>query len=290
MNNNPLYFDLILVLEYFRSTPSFLSIIKYLSNNYRIGLFKTPLHASQLNKNDEVQASFEAECVRMGGIFLSTESVETFEAKIVIIPQRLYSKEAIYLIKCKIKAQRTMAAMGLAWAGVEKTEKFLDELSIKELLVIDLNFTNYLLHKRGKEKHYHDYILHEVGLPFEKYPYFNSPIADYIIAMPTEFSFSEKKDKIQFLKSLIRLMSLIPKNKKFLYKPHNGLKHDSFLKKQDVFLGIISLFVNFLRLNLLLKYCSNKKIQYLANSLEFGQLCIALYFKTRKHRIPKNLS
>ena len=61
-------YDLVLVVEYFRTLTYYMSIIKYLSGQYRIGLFQVTIDPQLLSKQPAAQEQFVRLCVESGRI------------------------------------------------------------------------------------------------------------------------------------------------------------------------------------------------------------------------------
>lgn len=246
MNNSKRDFDIVLVLEYFRSVTSYLSIIKYLAEDYRIGIFSVNLPIDLLRKNRAAQLSFISICEEFGATLIKNRNVKT---DILIIPQRPYSSSVKSQIKNNIEAKEKIALLSLAWSGIDIHDEFLDFFNIRTVLTLDKNFTQFLLNKRHEKNRYKNRKIIEIGSPFIKYPIFRKLKFDYLIAMPTEFSFTNENEKYNFLKNVLKILNQLDKTSKVLIKSHNGIAKNSFSSKKFKF---IASFIKFLNLEWLI--------------------------------------
>jgi hypothetical protein len=217
--------DLVLVVEYFRSVTPFLSVIRYLSKEFRIGIYCLAVPPDLLDKNSTAQSQFVELCLEYGAVDVSGRDVRT---RVLMVPQRHYSDEALAEIKARITARKTLGAMSFAWAGKGNSDRFIGALGIRKLYSIDLDLIEFLLESRGGKEHYEGRELVPVGLPFGKYPIFEDFEADYILAMPTPFSFPQESDKFFFLETVLQLYRKIPRDASIVFKPHNGIDRDLF--------------------------------------------------------------
>jgi hypothetical protein len=231
---SPFEFDLVLVVEYFRTTPQYLSIIAHLANKLRVAILTVDVRPGALVKNEEQQVSFVEECCRLGA--KKVQGGHSLSTKLLIVPQRIFTPKALDEIR-SVKAQRVVALLGLAYAGVPKFEAFIEDLGIRRLYVIDLAFYKFLAIKRGVWTQRQSYELIEVGLPFARYPVLNQDVAKYIVAMPTGFSFPTEWDKLFFLRNVHRILDSIGKDADIIYKPHNGQGMDYFRTKRHLIFG-----------------------------------------------------
>lgn len=228
MDKSDNHFDIVLVLEYFRSASAYLSIIKYLSKKYRIGLVLIETEKNLLKKTGGAHQLFVETCLKLGAQIVPNGHVT---AKLMIIQQRPYSDRAVNKILSMVKVERKVAYMTLATAGMDVHDKFLEQFDIRRIYVPDINFFQYLIKNRGAEARYNSVEIVEVGLPFFKYPVFNNIELDYVIASPTQFSFHSEKDKSIFLKNVLSILNQIPRNSVVAYKSHNSVGRDYFRRR-----------------------------------------------------------
>jgi len=216
-------YDLILVIEFFRSLTYYLSIIRHLSKEYRIGLYQVAIDESVLVKNRDAQSEFLHACVEFGAELIDDKPVYS---DVLLIPQRPYLKEALEDIRHNIHAARKVGALTLAWAGIPIHDAFLTECDLHKVFVIDKHFINFLLDHREGRSTYEGLELVEVGLPFSKYPVFPEFVADYLMAIPTPFSFAHEKDKWFFLETVLSLFDEMDSDDEVVHKPHNAVDRD----------------------------------------------------------------
>ena len=217
-------FDIVLVLEYFRSVVSYLSVIKYLSSEYRIGVVQVPVEETLLKKNRQAQEDFTSLCVEFGAEVVRV--ADNLSVKLLVVPQRAYSDEALRIID-SIDAANKVALLSLAWAGIDVHDRFMKRIGFDAVFAMDKGFIEYLLHARNC-KSYDGETVVEVGVPFLKYPVFDSPKIDYMIAMPTAFSFAHDSDKWMFMECVLKLLDTLPLTEKIVLKTHNGMDRDQF--------------------------------------------------------------
>ena len=266
MENNSENYDLVLVVEYFRSATAYLSIIKGLVSKYSIGIYQVEICDCDAKKNNSAQVEFVNECVRLGANKIISEVVNT---KVLLIPQRPLKDNVIHDLHKRFKAKTAILLLAFAYAGLKKQDKILQYFEFKKAYAIDKDFIKFLADKRGASKIYNEIDIVEVGLPFKKHPITDGFNVDYILAMPTLFSFSYERDKWAFLETVQRLMTYIAEDDTIVHKPHNGSEQDQFssssarllLQKLNFFPGKQYIF------KLVATYSPIKKIRDLAGKL-----------------------
>jgi len=230
-------FDLVLVLGFFRRTAHYLSIIKFLSKNHKIGLFPIPLDEGLRKKHAKTQDIFIQKCVNLGAELI--ENPIQIHAKLAVFPQEPYLPKAIQRIQLDLSWKRSLAIMALPWGG--RNSEFIKELGIKKLLVVDKAFFEFVLPHRGGKETFEDHEIIEVGLPYSRYPIFNEIQGDYIFAIPTQWSFPHEKDKHLFLNTVLSLFSKIDSGERIIFKSHNATDTDYFSSRLfRIFPGFLS--------------------------------------------------
>ncbi len=217
-------YEIILVSSFFRRNCSYLSIIKYLISEYRIGLFVLPLEKRFKAKHRTTHKIFIEKCIKLGATLLDEEPVS---CKILVIPQEAYSEDNVRKIKATIQAEIKFGSLTLAWPGLH--DRFLDQFQIQKVFIVNKSFFKYLIKERCAEPCYRNIELIEVGLPFLKYPVIEEFYADYILAIPTPFSFPRETDKWHFLETVITLFGKMSKGDIVVHKPHNASDKDYFV-------------------------------------------------------------
>lgn len=220
------YFDILLVLGYFRSATAYLSIIRYLSSEFRIGVLPVEADPSLKNKTGEAHALYLRLCVDFGAQIVDVD--EPVQAGLMMVQQFPYPDELATRVMAKVSSDRRVGLMTLAMAGIEQHDHFLAQFFIHKAYVPSRRFTNFLLERRQAAGRYAGVMLEEVGLPFGKYPIFPEFRVDWLIAAPTLFSFYTEAGKQAFLHSVLKLLSSIPGDQLVVYKPHNGNVLDYF--------------------------------------------------------------
>jgi len=218
-------FDIVLVAEYFRSVPYFLSIIKFLSPKYRIAVFRVDIDKRLIDKNESAQTEFFHLCESLGAQVIEDMDVET---RLLVIPQRPFLPSAVTSIERRIRARKTVGALAFAWAGIKVHDEFIKQFKIRRVYAIDVKLIQFLLSNRPNPEVYDGLEIAEVGLPYRTYPIFDDFEADYLVAMPTPFSFPHEQDKWIFLESVLNLFDQIPSTATIVHKPHNGFERDQF--------------------------------------------------------------
>lgn len=235
-------YDLLLVMGYFRSAAAFLPIIRHLSKDFCIGLLPIEPEENLKKKTENAAGLFLDLCRGFGAeIVLLGEEVET---KVLLVHQFPYDEEKAVLACRSIHAQKRIAMMTLAMAGIEKHDQFLELFDLKKAHVPDEGLASYLIGKRGAEERYAKVERVEVGLPFLRNPVFPEFKADWIFAAPTLFSFHAEAEKQAFLRAVLSLFKEIPPEDDILYKGHNSHVMDYFAPRAHYALAKILRFLS----------------------------------------------
>jgi len=219
-------FDILLVLGYFRSATAYLSIIRHLSGEFRIGILPLETDCSLQNKTGEAQALFLQLCTQFGAQIV--EQGQPVLARLMLIQQFPYSDALVARLLDSVSASRKIGLMTLAMAGIEQHDRFVDQFKIRQVYVPSRRFMRFLLEKRQAQARYEGVEIIEIGLPFGKYPIFPEFQVDWLIAAPTLFSFRSESGKHDFLKTVLALLDKIPESESVVYKSHNGNVLDYF--------------------------------------------------------------
>jgi len=219
-------FDLVLVLGYFRSVNAFLSIIKALSPGFRIAVLNVSVEPAYLAKTTAAQAHFSALCRQFGAELI--EEGEPVETSLAIVQQFRYPDDSAGRFMRSVKAKRRVGMMLLAMAGIDHHDAFLEQFGLRKVYVPSRRLMDFLLAQRNGDARYSDVEIVEVGLPFGRYPVFPEFQTDWLIAVPTPFSFHTEYGKQHFLRTVLRLLDQIPPSETVVYKPHNAHRLDYF--------------------------------------------------------------
>ena len=231
-------YDLVLVVGYFRSATSFLSVIKALERKLRIAVLPTDADPTMKHKTADAHAVFLDLCRLLGADILDID--ESASASLMVIQQFPYDDALADNIQQKIKSNEHIGLMTLAMAGIEKHDAFLKQFGISKVYVPSQRFMEFLLAKRKAGARYEGIKIKDVGLPFALHRIFPEFSADWMIAAPTLFSFHNEGGKQQFLRTVNQLLSQIPLGDVVVYKPHNGNQLDYFAPRLHYwFAGLI---------------------------------------------------
>ncbi|NJM31812.1 MAG: hypothetical protein HC848_01640 [Limnobacter sp.] len=222
-------YDLILVVGYFRTATSLLSVIKGLGRTLRIAVLSVEADSAMHSKTGEAHQVFLHLCQKLGAELLHLG--EPAQATLLVVHQFPYTNELARAILHKVTAQKRVGLMTLAMAGREVHDHFLQQFELRKVYVPSQRFLSFLLDKRHAQTRYSNVQIQEVGLPFAKYPLFPEFSADWLIAAPTLFSFHSEQGKQQFLNSVLELLEKIPPQDVVVYKSHNGNSLDYFVPR-----------------------------------------------------------
>jgi hypothetical protein len=217
-------FDVVLVVEYFRSITAYFSIVRHLTQSHRVGIYCVPLDKTTQDKNVLSQKQFVELCKQWGASDVTGTQVS---CRLLLVPQRPFTDEAVLKLKADVRYRRAIGLLAFAWAGTPIHDNFLQVFGIKKVCAIDAKFLSWLLDKR-KSRAYCDLEIVEVGLPYKKYPVFEDFSADYLLAMPTPFSFPHETDKWHFLETVLKLFAQLHPRDVVVHKAHNGMDRDQF--------------------------------------------------------------
>lgn len=219
-------FDILLVVGYFRSATSFLSVIRHLSQDFCIGVLFTDIDRTLTAKTGHAHVLFTQLCVRFGATLVDIN--EFVRARVMMVQQFPYPDDIATQIQTNVAAERRVGFMALATVGIEKHDRYVEQFGIRRVFVPSRRFMKFLLARRGAESRYAGIEVEEVGLPFRRYPVFPEFTTDWLIAAPTLFSFHTEAGKHSFLRTVLALLEQVPSSDVVAYKPHNGNANDYF--------------------------------------------------------------
>jgi hypothetical protein len=224
--NGLVLFELILVIGSFRSATPYLSIIKYLSASYKIGIAFEPLNGKQRKKTGGAHDQFVKLCLGLGAHLVDCNLQN--RTRILVVQQFLYSDDWIKKLQRSIQSKKNIGMLTLASAGLDGHDDFLKKFKIKKVYAYDKGLISFLLNKRSALSKYTDVSIIQVGLPYHKYPLLSDFNIDWLVVSPTLFSFHSELAKQDYLKNILNLLDQIPKSQVVAYKAHNGDVNDYF--------------------------------------------------------------
>lgn len=231
-------FDLLLVIGYFRTATSYLSVVRHLSKQLRIAVMPTSASRALRGKTGEAEDLFIQVCADFGAQIVSPD--EPMRTRLMVVQQFPYPDDAVAAVNRNIRAERRVGLLNLATAGRPDHDTFLSQFRIRKVYVPSRRFMDFLLERRGSASRYAGIEVEEVGLPFARYPVFEDFHVDWLIAVPTLFSFSTEAGKQDFLNTVLRLLDQIPPGDVVAYKPHNGNALDYFVPRAHYGLATVA--------------------------------------------------
>ncbi len=217
------HFDIVLVVNYFRSATHFLCIIEALSSKYRIGLHMTPLDEDMRRKAGDAQERFVAECLARGAELADGGG---HDVNLMIVQQRLYDDAAVAAVFERFSPRRVVGLMALAMAGLPAHERYLKQFGIDKVYVPNRRLMEFLLEQRDAAHIYRGIDVEQIGYPYDRWPLVPEFETDWLIAAPTGFSFRRESDQHHFFKDVLSLLEQIGPEDRIVYKPHNSERRD----------------------------------------------------------------
>ena len=229
------------MIGYFRSASPIVSVIKYLSPKYKIGVLFQKISAKDSVKIKNYHEKFVDFCTHEGAILISEDTVVS--TKLLLVQQYIYNVKFVSNANKNIDYKKIIGMLGLASSGIDEHDYFINQFHINELTVPDLSLLKHLLFERNKVLNYDNKTIVEVGLPFKNYPIFDDLEIPWIVATPTLFSFTSEFEKNIFLKDILSFINKNARNDIVYYKPHNG-SVDDYFKVKKVFVFTVFIYQN----------------------------------------------
>lgn len=239
MNDSPLRYDydIALVFTAFQRNCIYASIIRELGGKYRIALLPVERDAKTLSRIGKTNRQFLDLCLALGVEIIENEAVT---ARIEILAQSIYCRQDIERINSMVQAERTFWMSGVAMGNASYSNLF--GKKIDKILVPDQRLYKHRIATYGNDGVvFPDSMIREVGIPYSKYPLFDTPIdADYILANPTPFSFVTPQDRLDYLDNVYRLVKIIfSRGEVIAFKPHNADERADYIVDRRM-LGALS--------------------------------------------------
>ena len=278
-------FDLILVYSFGRENLFFLSIIKYLSLKYKIGLFlhddknfiNRP-HNKTFRKIKETEKSIRHLCVELGAE--KVYSNEKVHCKLLLMYPLEYESDYLENIKKNIKYDKLIGLFFHA-RGFRNLNLLKDMGAVKYFAP-----GKYLLEMIFKHEKSIDQIkgldIIEAGYPYKTYSVFKDENIDidYLVAMPSSslLKSNQGKARWRFFKTLKKGLSQIKDNDKIYLKHHNVRDKQRYYSRLPG--GIFLLKIGAIVFELIAKFCpmQNLKNRLYYNSARFLYSIIELKY------------
>jgi hypothetical protein len=238
--NNPSQscdYDLVLVFTAFQRNCVYASIIKELGRKYRIALLPIDRDARTQSRIGNTNRQFLDLCTVLGAEVIGDEEIT---ARIEVLAQSNYRKDDIDWLNVKIRAKRTFWMSGVAMGNAHYRD--LHGKRIDKILIPDRRLYEHRIAEYGNDGvDFPDSMIQEVGIPYQKYPLFESKIdVDYILANPTPFSFVTAQDRLDYLENVYRLaVKIASRGEVIAFKPHNADERADYIVDGRV-LAVIS--------------------------------------------------
>lgn len=230
-------YDLVLIFTAFQRNCVYASIIKELGRKYRVAVFPVERDESTLSRIGNTNRQFLELCTSLGAEIVGDKAITT---SVAILAQSNYRKEDIERIDSKIRADRTFWMSGVAMGNANHGN--LHGKKIDKILVPDRRLYEHRVAEYGSDGvEFPDSMIQEIGIPYKKYPLFNSAVdVDYILANPTPFSFVTEQDRLDYLDNVFRIVKRVAScGEVVAFKPHNADERADYIVNSRI-LAIIS--------------------------------------------------
>lgn len=217
---HPKAYDLVLVFTAFQRNCVYASVIKELAGRYRIAVLPVDRDETTSSRIGNTNRLFLDLCSSLGADILGDDPVT---ARIAILAQSNYRKEDIARIDAMVEAWRTFWMSGVAMGNASYANLF--GKTIDRILVPDRRLYDHRVAAYGNNGiEFPEHMIQEIGIPYRKYPLFDSPIdADYILANPTPFSFVTAQDRLDYLENVHAMArEIAARGEVIAFKPHNA--------------------------------------------------------------------
>lgn len=223
MTSKPLHpraYDLVLVFSAFQRNCVYASIIKELAGRYRIAVLPVDRDETTSARIGKTNRLFLDLCASLGADIFRDSPVT---ARIAILAQSNYRQVDIARIDAMVDAERVFWMLGVAMGNASYANLFGKKIDM--VLVPDRRLYDHRLAAYGNDGiDFPEHMIQEIGIPYRKYPLFDSPIdADYILANPTPFSFVTAQDKLDYLENVHAMArEIAARGQVIAFKPHNA--------------------------------------------------------------------
>jgi hypothetical protein len=221
-------YDLILVYALGRMHNHYLNVVKHLAGRLRIGIYAGPIQKKV--KTAETEQTFLGLARALGAQLLDGGP---HRARLVVVPQFPWEPgEPGALLGSRVRGERLVATQTFGYGT-----QYLDALAaagITRLLVYDRRvFENKLKTEDERRWVAARFEVVEMGAPFARYPVFDGPATDYLVALPTELSFLDGRAKAAFARNVVRLVGSLPDDLDVVLKLHNVSDGGRLMERQS---------------------------------------------------------
>lgn len=217
-------YDIILVYGFFRAHNYYLNIVRYLSSQYKIGVYLVNAEkrgnksgAKQMIKVKQTDDQFLS-CLKSFGADILDEG--TYSCGLLVIPQLNFDPDFVEDIDKRIKRDRAIAIQTFSY-GKQLLEKF-REIGIDKLLVYDKSIFYARFYTDLERAFVEDnFQVIEMGSPYQKYPVFDNIEIDYLVAFPSPMLIKDGFVRNRLLLNILSLQNNVNKKDKVVLKLHN---------------------------------------------------------------------
>ena len=231
-------FDVILVYSFGRENLPYLSIIKYLSPRYKIGLllsddkdFYARPQNSTFAKLKDTENKIRALCVQYGAEKIYVN--EKYKCKLLLMYPFAYAEDYLQKIRANIRWDKLIGIFFHA-RGFRKLD-ILKEMGASKYFAP----AKFLIEMIAKSEEIYGEMeglnIIEAGFPYKKYPLFDgfNLDIDYLIALPSLALLKRNKGKERylFLKNLSKALNKLDRKAKIYLKHHNVKDQQRFHRR-----------------------------------------------------------
>ncbi len=216
-------YDLVLVFPVFRTATAYLSIVKYLNVDYRVGVYLCRPEGSekQEEKSGNTDTQFLTLCRELGADVIEDVPVKS---RLAILSYSSYSREYLDALRKKVVSDRYWMMHGVLSGNFAM--EGIAGFPFEKHLLPDRKFYEWRLSESPEEQaidvSFEKRV--EIGAPYKKYPLFDDFVADYLIAVPTLFGMPAIEDRLRFVRTVRNILKKLSPGDRVLLKPHNAIE------------------------------------------------------------------
>ncbi len=210
-------YDIILVNIFTRIQAPYLPIIKYMSQDLKIGLLDVGWAPKQVDKLRLTQKQFEDLACDFGAERVALS--ERHSCSLLMIPQFKYEKGVLSHVFKHIEHKKMIVTNSFGF-GLQFMEDFPPK-RVHKFLTWDRRLLNKkLLGTVGGASIRNRFDIEVMGSPFQRYPVFPEIDLDYVVAFPSMLGFSSIRERLDFITNVERLLAEV-RGRSVALKPHN---------------------------------------------------------------------